>query len=167
MCITKCFDLFRKEKAATAELQPVPRYLRIKKKLTQLLKKQSRENADEKRCVIANLSEKVAEYQQKMPLNKQDSELYMISKAELEELLLEKANAAMFRCKAKWAVEGEKCSKYFLNLEKNRYAARVCHTILNDGREITDASEILNEQASFYRQLYKTNSDVKFSMEKL
>jgi hypothetical protein len=42
----------------------------------------------------------------------------------------------MFRSKAKWVEEGEKNSKYFLNLEKNNYLNKMI-TTLNINGEIT------------------------------
>ena len=128
--IQQCLDLVQKEKDVTKQWSSIKRYERIKQKLTQLLQSISRNAAEGKKHIISSLSEAVDDYQQRMPLNAEDMENYTNTKNELESLLTEKARAAMFRCKAKWMAEGEKNSKYFLNLEKRRYSLRVCHSIL-------------------------------------
>ena len=41
-----------------------------------------------------------------------------ICKSELEEIIMRRTQGAILRCKIKWYNEGEKNTKYFLNLEK-------------------------------------------------
>jgi hypothetical protein len=65
------------------------------------------------------------------------------------------------RSKEKWIEDGEKCSKYFLNLEKNRVSKK-CINVLqcNDGNLTTDQSEILKEEVAYFSELYKSKIDV-------
>lgn len=53
-------------------------------------------------------------------------------KRELKEIEQEAANRIIFRSKCKWARLGEKPTKYFLNLEKQRSKENVLATIIND-----------------------------------
>ena len=46
---------------------------------------------------------------------------YLQCKQEWESLISKKNNAIIFRSKAKWVEDGEKNTKYFLNLEKRNY----------------------------------------------
>ena len=56
---------------------------------------------------------------------------------------------------AKWVEEGEKNTKYFLNLEKRNYNNTCIKTLFNkDNEEITDMKQILEEQKRFYENLY-------------
>ena len=61
------------------------------------------------------------------------------------------------RSKLQWMVEGEKNSKYFMNLEKNNYNRKVI-TILKDENEcdVTGQKYILLLQKEFYAKLYSS-----------
>ena len=88
------------------------------------------------------------------------------TRADLEEKTLERIQGLMFRSKAKWYEEGEKSSKYFFSLEKAKYNAKTCYKILTDeGKEVTETQEILREQMTFYEDLYKEDTNVKFTLE--
>ena len=86
------------------------------------------------------------------------------SKMELNELVKEKALANMFRSKVRWYEEGEANSKYFFNLEKNRYNARTVTTLLVEGVEITNPHDILEKQRAYYEQLYTADPEISFSL---
>ena len=46
---------------------------------------------------------------------------YLVAKTECEKFQTEKLNGSIIRSKAIWVEEGEKNTKYFLNLEKRNY----------------------------------------------
>ena len=57
----------------------------------------------------------------------------------------------MARAKARWVAEGEKCTNYFCNLEKRHYNEKIIPKIIDEnGTEITDQFEILEQQELFY-----------------
>ena len=88
------------------------------------------------------------------------------SKAEIEELLTEKAKGTIFRTKTKWYEEAEANTKYFFNLEKRRYNARLCNKLLLETGEILEnPKKILQEQERYYRELFKTDSNITFNLE--
>ena len=59
------------------------------------------------------------------------------------------------RSRCQWYEEGEKSSKFILNLEKfNEMQSQICKIIAND-QEITDPNTILNEIRNFYEFLFK------------
>ena len=67
----------------------------------------------------------------------------------------ERTKSAILRCKEKIIVEGEKNSKYFLNLEKSRAAAKHFPNIeLDNGDILTNQFDILNAQKEYYKTLY-------------
>ena len=85
------------------------------------------------------------------------SEEYFKIKAEWEELEKCKADGAIFRSKVKWIEEGERNTKYFINLEKQNYNIKYIKALIDsNGTLITDASSIINEQRKFYKNLYTT-----------
>ena len=72
-----------------------------------------------------------------------------------------------FDQKAQWVEEGEKNTKYFINLEKRNYDRKYIKKLIADnGIEITNQKDIVKEQMSFYQNLYTTknlkNSHSKF-----
>ena len=60
--------------------------------------------------------------------------------------------------KAIWVELGEKNTRYFLNLEKLDYNAKII-TVLKreEGSEIKNPNDILNEEKNFYENLYSGN----------
>ena len=68
-------------------------------------------------------------------------------------------NGIILRSKAQWYGEGEKASKYFLSLEKNRKVKTCIRKLKSDLHgEIVDPQLILPELKLFYKNLYKKTS---------
>ncbi len=87
-------------------------------------------------------------------------------KREIENIVDEKTKSSIFRSKIKWYKEGEKSSKYFLNLEKSNYNKKVMKsTLLADGTRTKDPKKILKEQKKFYSRLYTADENVEFDVE--
>ena len=79
------------------------------------------------------------------------------TKAQLRQLIDLKAKGSIVRAKARWLAEGEKCTKYFYNLEKRHYLDKtITKLIVGNDDEITDIKEILKHQKEFYEGLYKS-----------
>ncbi|CAG2207261.1 unnamed protein product [Mytilus edulis] len=68
---------------------------------------------------------------------------------------------AILRSKAYWAVEGDKNSKYFLQLEKYRQENNAIKELENDqGKLLTKSTDVLDEIQDYYKNLYScTNID--------
>ena len=61
----------------------------------------------------------------------------------------------MIRSKARWHNEGEKNTKYFLNLEKRHFNTKTIRQLqLENSSVIKTDEEILTEAKSFYQNLY-------------
>lgn len=81
-------------------------------------------------------------------------------KRELKEIEEEAANKIIFRSRCRWARLGEKPTKYFLNLEKQRSKNNTLSTILTQqGHEVSDQKLILEECRAFYEKLYTKDSN--------
>ena len=88
-------------------------------------------------------------------LGKQLSELYanngneteiQDTESKLTQLREKQIKGIMTRVKARWRVEGEKCSRYFCKLEKrNSVENTIPNLTLDDGRVIEDIKLILSE----------------------
>jgi hypothetical protein len=65
-----------------------------------------------------------------------------------------KIKGIMTRAKAKWRVEGERCNRYFCNLEKRNFVEKTIPNLtLDDGRVIEDIKLNLSEQKEYYKNL--------------
>ena len=83
---------------------------------------------------------------------------YEGAKTDLENLYNYITNGAILRSKVDWYEEGEKCSKYFLSLEKrNKTSSCICKLLTDDGQEITNPDHIRKQIKSFYENLYTKN----------
>ena len=158
-----------KELEATLKLteasNPKSRWEKIKERVKKSTIKYSKNKQNDLNLVISQLSEVVNEYESRFPLQKEEDKLYIETKADLEEKVMEKTRGVMFRSKVQWYEQGEKSSKYFFSLEKARYNAKTCFKLIDEeGKETTETSEILEKQRSFYKELYSKDSDVKFNL---
>ena len=78
-------------------------------------------------------------------------------KTELENIHENKAKGQLIRSKARWVEDGEKCTKYFMQLENNNYKTKFIKSVVVDDIVIKDPQQILNEEKKFYENLYKSN----------
>ena len=124
----------------------------------------SKKRATERALVISELSEKVNDFESRLPLPQNEDKLLEASRLELEEKLMERTKGLIFRSKVRWIEEGERNTKYFFSLEKARYNAKTCFKILDEqtGDPIENPSGILDLQRNFYTELYSEDSEVKF-----
>ena len=68
-----------------------------------------------------------------------------------------KTEGIIFRAKLQWVEQGEKNTKYFLNLEKQNYNLKyIKKLITNETTALIKPNEILEEERRFYRNLYST-----------
>jgi ATP-dependent Clp protease ATP-binding subunit ClpC len=79
----------------------------------------------------------------------------------IENLKKEESKRLIFRSKAKWVEEGEKSTKYFLNLLKDRQKKMLIRKITSNGTTHFKQDEISKAIQKFYEGLYKENANVK------
>ena len=82
---------------------------------------------------------------------------YINCKSNLESIYQTKVDGMRIRSKCDWYENGEKSSKFFLNLEKNRAIQGQIRTIIVNEKEITDEIEINKQISFFYESLFKEN----------
>ena len=85
----------------------------------------------------------------------------------IEHIYENRAKGAQIRARVKWTEEGEKNSKYFLALEKNRAVRKEVNKIkrLSDGTVTTDLNEIIEEEALYFERLYSPNNISKHEIQ--
>ena len=86
-----------------------------------------------------------------------DFQKYNKIKSELEEIYEKFVESAKVRSKCTWYEEGEKSTKFFLNLEKKRALQGQIRKLIIGNQEIIDQNKIQNELQLFYRNLFKSN----------
>ena len=150
--------------ASVIDKDPNSQWELLKKRVKNITIQFCKQNTSQDKLVISQLSEKVQEYESKLPLTKEEDELLQITKAELEDKTLERIKGVMFRSKAKWYEEGERNSKYFFALEKIKYNSKTCFKIIKDDQEIEDPGEILEIQKEFYQDLYSEDEEINFNI---
>ena len=85
---------------------------------------------------------------------------YNRSKADWESHITRVNSGIILRSKAQWVEDGDKNTKYFLNLEKRNFNNTCIKTLFNkDNNEVTDMEQILQEQKLFYENLYTSKID--------
>ena len=106
--------------------------------------KEQLDDLDQKICNSRNLEDVNSELKQ-----------YEELKNELKLLYDEKGKAAILSSKCKWVENGEKATKYFINLEKRNYNRKVITEIESEnGSLIKDDKQILEKVEAYYEYLY-------------
>ncbi|KAL9964507.1 hypothetical protein ACROYT_G028158 [Oculina patagonica] len=101
-----------------------------------------------------NVAKKAAETN---PSDDNATLLYAAQK-QLESFYEEKTKGIIVRARARWHEQGEKSTKYFLNLEKRNHVKKHIRKLHINGAIKTDPFCILKEVEQFYCDLYKTHN---------
>lgn len=85
-----------------------------------------------------------------------DLKTYLKIKADLKKYEVKRCKGAIIRSRVKHALEGEKCTSFFLSMEKQNQG-RNCITELEDekGKKVSDLVGILDTVESFYKTLFR------------
>ena len=76
-------------------------------------------------------------------------------KTEIMGLESKSMEGVIIRSRIRYREEGEKCSKYFIDLEKTRAVNKTIDSLTStQGEVLTEPEDILNEQVKFYTELY-------------
>ena len=89
--------------------------------------------------------------------NEGDFNTYNLCKLELENIYDEKAEGAKIRSMCEWYQHGEKPTKFFLNLKKEKAINTTVRHLIDDDKDITDLKEINACMGKFYKNLFKKN----------
>ena len=82
---------------------------------------------------------------------------YYETRERLESFYDHKTKGIIIRARARWHENGEKSTKYFLNLEKRNHVKKHIRKLNINGTIETDPTCILMEQERFYRELYESS----------
>ena len=80
------------------------------------------------------------------------------TKIKLNELLEAATQGSYIRSKAEWCEKGDRCSNFFMNLEAKRQSNNTINQIkTSNGNFIHKDSDIMNELAKYYENLFTSN----------
>ena len=114
---------------------------------------------EEKIALLEKELEQLAAVSKTQKTNK--TEQLELFKSELEEIIKVRTQGAILRCKIKWYNEGEKNTKYFLNLEKRHFKMSTISQLKSTDQEyVTSDKEILAECETFYKELFSAQKNV-------
>ena len=84
------------------------------------------------------------------------SDLLKIKEAELINIRKNKMEGVLVRSRTRWMEEGEKPSKYFLNMEKRNMGNKTIGNIVkeSDNTSLKSSKKILEETRNYYKNLY-------------
>jgi hypothetical protein len=116
--------------------------------------------AKERRQLLTSLSNSIMKLERNLANNPDEDTLqeYQVTKQELEHLVTQDAQGAAFRTKVDHMEFNENNSRYFAKLEKANYAKKYINELLVGDEQITEPTEILKEQANFYKTLYSSKA---------
>ena len=112
---------------------------------------QKQHELEEKIALLEKELEQLAAVSKTQKTNK--TEQLELFKSELEEIIKVRTQGAILRCKIKWYNEGEKNTKYFLNLEKRHFKlSTISQLKITDQEFVTSDKEIVAECETFYKK---------------
>ena len=99
-----------------------------------------------------------------------DKKEFLYLKEKIKDFYEKQTAAAMVRSRIKYYEEGEKSTKYFLNMEKKNVKNKTWSKIkCADGTYKTDIQSIIKEQTTFYQSLFTSNgfnsNDAKYFLQ--
>ena len=102
-----------------------------------------------------NFLEKELKKLEKYLNNLQINECYLKCKQKLQNIYTKKGNGIRIRSKCNWYKNGEKSTKFFLNLEKYRATQGCIRSIIEDKKELNDSQQINDALYNFYQTVFK------------
>ena len=118
----------------------------------------AKRKANAERNTERNLSQKLDEINSRIDAFPENISLANEAKKlkiELDDIAVQKTKGSIIRSRARWYELGEKCNKYFFNLEKRSYEKRHITKLKTlEGITVKDPTSNLSAMKNFYNQLY-------------
>ena len=141
-----------------SDIEPILKWNVIKKRVKELSQQFGKYNKIKQKNELEQLRYELNMQENKLIQNPDNLNLQrniINIKAKLELLNISKTEAAKIRSKVKWIEEGEKNTKYFLNLEKFRANNNTVFELKDrEGGLILDEGEIVEEFAKHFESVY-------------
>ena len=122
--------------------------------------------AKQQRKRIEELQTELKHLESQLDYGEDLQDQYAQAKQELELIHESLAKGSMIRSRATLIEENEKCSKYFLNLEKHNNKVKNIKSIITDDKLVCNTKDIMHESKLFYQSLYKKAINANTDFEK-
>lgn len=109
-----------------------------------------------KKQYLKDLNTQLQMLEAQLDKNEDVGDMYNTVRKEIEQIQEETLRGNMVRSRAQWVEEGEKCSKFFMQLENRNYKAKCITLLKKHDKVIEGKEEILEECKTFYETLYGT-----------
>lgn len=141
----------------------------VKGKFIQFAKQYSIDKAKSKRAQLDELlrtaDEIKAQIEQSVNLDQTLIAKQAVNSKEINTYMEERARGSLIRSRTKYYNEGERSSKYFFSLEKSNAKMKNMKRIRTASGIVSHPKQILKEQSTFYGNLYKSDSSIKFNLD--
>ena len=145
------------------EHNPIEKWEFCKLEIRDFCIEYGKEKARKNRNDLLDLLNEVRDIEKQLITNPNNENLQkqLISlKQKIEIIQVNKAKGAQTRARVKWIEEGEKNTRFFCNLEKSRAKKNTITRLEKDtGETIVEQNKLLEEQVSFYKNLYNQKAD--------
>ena len=150
-----------KQKILTTAVDPRVKWVVFKAEVRDITIKYCKQKTAENKNEIIKLELSLKRLNENVENLQNNNAQNRINNAEkkLENLYINEAKGAQIRSRVKWTEEGEKNTKLFIGLEKSRQTHKnICALTNEKGEIITDSSEILKLEKTFYENWYKSTN---------
>lgn len=138
---------------------------KLKKMCIRFSKNKNWENKREERELILLLQNEIEKCEEDPNY---DSEKYELYKTRITELEKKRCAGAIIRSRAKYITEGERCTAFFLGLEKTNQEKTYISSIENSRGEIVEETEgILRTIQGYYQKLFESEGIVTSEMNEV
>ena len=145
-------------------LSPMHTWEYIKIKVREFTERYCKNKASKKRNTKLLLEKRLTELQKKIDANIDDLDAQRDCVSvikDLEQIYKRECKGAAVRARVRWLEKGEKCTNYFLGLEKYNSSRKEINQLFSGNKDkcCTKQKEILQEVVNFYSLLYKRSSN--------
>lgn len=140
------------------DLSPQMRWEFIKFSIRECAIKTEKKRKLDQNKLEAELETQLIDLDKDLYRSSEIQEEYQVVKRELYQIQLARTRESMIRSKVKWVGEGERPTKYFLNLERKNYDSKVISSLFDaEGKVQTDPGEILKVEKAYFTKQYALN----------
>lgn len=149
------------------DLRPDLKWEFLKLKIREYSIRFAKELKQEYSCLEAELETRLLILEKEILNSPETQEEYYGIKRELYQIQLLKARESMIRSKVRWVGEGERPTKYFLNLEKKQFESKTVSSLFNgEGTLLKDSEKILQYENTHFTQQYSVNRENREALER-
>lgn len=160
-------EVIERAEEDSMDLLPTTRWEFVKLKIRELSIKFSKRIREESSRMEAELETQLLSLGNKLEVSQNLYEEYQGVKRELLQIQLIQARESMIRLRCRWVGEGERPTKYFLNLEKKNFTSKVMSSVRDsEGTLLSDPAAVLRFEKAYFTNQYAKNRENEVEQDK-